>query len=243
MIIDAAWSLLYVVYISLLSLFFEWLDRKFVARLQNRVGPRYAGPSGLLQPLADLIKLLSKEDIIPVATDEFLFTAMPIILALLPVLAGIFIPFLGESSLVSLEGDLIIVLGLLGMYVVMVYMAGIAPPSRYSLLGAERAALMMVSFEIPMMLSCLSIAMIKGSLTLSYIATNHAFDQSTIAIGLPAFIIFVLSAQAELERIPFDIPEAKTEIVAGWQVEYSSCLLYTSPSPRDISGSRMPSSA
>jgi len=221
---ELALSLLYMACMILLALFFEWLDRKIVARLQSRVGPLYTGPRGILQPLADLVKLLSKESIVPAEADTVLFTLAPCSLLVLQLLAGVFIPFAG-GSLVTLDGDLILVLGLTTLYVVMTYMAGVATPSRYSMLGAERAALMMVSFDIPLTLSCLCMAMMKGSLELQALSNTGLRDWRELAVGLPAFIVFLIAAQAELERVPFDIPEADTEIVAGWQVEYSSWRL------------------
>ena len=223
-----------VLYISILALLFEWIDRKLVARFQNRVGPYYAGPHGSLQPLADFIKLLSKEDIVPANSDKLLFTMGPVLALVIPFLGTAFLPISHTDGLVSIEGDLIVVVALLTLYALIVYVSGVAPPSRYSLIGAERTVLMLVGFEIPLILSCLSAAISAGSLRISRIVEYQAGRWLLLGPHLVGFIIFLVAAQAELERIPFDLPEAEKEIVAGWQVEYASWRLAFFRLSRDV---------
>jgi len=229
-------ALLYpgVLYLSLIALLFEWIDRKLVARLQNRVGPYYAGPHGILQPLADFLKLLSKEDIVPEGTDRLLFAACPVLALVITLTAAAFLPLAAPRGLVSFDGDLVVVVSLLTLYALIVYASGIAPPSRYSLIGAERAVLMLIGFEIPLMLSCLSVALAAGSLRISDIVARQVERWYVLGPHAVAFIIYLIASQAELERVPFDIPEAETEIVAGWQVEYASWRLALFRLSRDV---------
>jgi len=234
MIAEALRAFVYpgIAYMVALALLLEWLDRKIVARLQNRVGPYYAGPHGLLQPLADLIKLLAKEDVVPLGADRILFTLSPIAAFVVVTVAAAFVPLASTSGLVSAEGDAVAVLALITIYLLLVYAAGAASPSRYSQVGAVRAAHMLLGFEIPLMLSCLGVLASAGSFRLSELAARG----SVRVFGLHAvgFAIFLIAAQAELERLPFDIPEAEQEIVSGWLVEYSSWRLALFRLARDI---------
>lgn len=211
------------VFILLISLFYEWVDRKLYARFQNRVGPHLTGPFGLFQPVADFIKLLSKEDIVPMAADRFLFTLTPILAPALILLACMFLPITGPSGIISFNGDLIIVIALLSIYMITVYLAGEGSNNRLASIGAERAALQLIGYEIPLTLSLLSAAIAAGSLSISGIVQAQAERGLWLIAGpqIIGFAIFVITAQAEMERIPFDIPEAEQEIVAGWEVEYS----------------------
>ncbi|RLE95696.1 MAG: NADH-quinone oxidoreductase subunit H, partial [Thermoprotei archaeon] len=185
-------ALLYpgVLYLSLIALLFEWIDRKLVARLQNRVGPYYAGPHGILQPLADFLKLLSKEDIVPEGTDRLLFAACPVLALVITLTAAAFLPLAAPRGLVSFDGDLVVVVSLLTLYALIVYASGIAPPSRYSLIGAERAVLMLIGFEIPLMLSCLSVALAAGSLRISDIVARQVERWYVLGPHAVAFIIY-----------------------------------------------------
>lgn len=220
------WYIIFgVILISCLALLFEWLDRKFVAKLQNRVGPRYAGPVGVLQPFADLIKLLSKEDIVPEGTKLFLFNVCPVAAVLLIFIANSFVPTVQMEGILTAEGDLIIILALITLYLLTIYTAGSAAPNRYSLIGATRAAIMLLGFELPLMFSSLSVGFAAGSFELSKIVAKQSEKPFIAGPHLIGFIIFLIAAQAELEKLPFDIPEAETEIVSGWLVEFSSWRL------------------
>jgi NADH-quinone oxidoreductase subunit H len=212
-----------ILYMVALAFFLEWLDRKLVARLQNRVGPHYAGPYGLLQPLADFVKLLTKESIVPSGADGLLFTLCPVTAFIVVATAASFVPMTSTRGLLSTEGDAVAVLALITIYLLLVYTAGAASPSRYSLVGAVRAAHMLLGFELPLMLSCLGVIASAGSFKLSEIAAQGVWR----VFGLHAlgFAIFLVAAEAELDRLPFDIPEAEQEIVSGWLVEYSSWRL------------------
>ena len=210
------------VFLLAVSLFYEWVDRKLYARFQNRVGPHLAGPFGLLQPVADLIKLLSKEDIVPMAADRLLFTLTPILAPALILLACMFLPIAGPSGIISFKGDLIAVIALLSIYTITIYLAGEGSSNRFASIGAVRAALQLIGYEIPLTLSLLSAAIAAGSLSIGGIVEAQAERGIWLIAGpqIIGFAIFVITSQAEMERIPFDIPEAEQEIVAGWEVEY-----------------------
>ena len=211
------------IFILAISLFYEWIDRKLYARLQNRVGPHLAGPFGILQPAADFIKLLSKEDIVPEAADRFLFTLTPIVASTLILLACMFLPIAGLEGIISFDGDLIVVVALLSIYTIIVYLAGEGSNNRFASIGATRAALQLIGYEIPLTLAILSVAISAGSLSLSGIVQAQQERGIWFIAGpqLIGFAIFLIASQAEMERIPFDIPEAEQEIVAGWEVEYT----------------------
>jgi len=214
-------------FIIVISLFYEWVDRKLYARLQNRVGPHLAGPFGILQPFADLIKLLSKENIVPAPADRFTFTFAPIIASAATLFVCMFLPVTGLKGILSFEGDLIVVIAILSLYSIVVYLAGEGSRSRFASIGAARGALQLLGYEIPLTLTLLSLAVSARSLSIAGIVKAQVerglwFIADQHIIG---FIIFLIAAQAEMERIPFDIPEAEQEIVAGWEVEYTGTRL------------------
>ncbi|MCS7386179.1 MAG: NADH-quinone oxidoreductase subunit H [Candidatus Methanomethylicota archaeon] len=206
-------------FITLLGLVYEWIDRKAVARFQNRIGPLYAGPRGFLQPLADFLKLMAKEDIVPTWADKLLFNAVPLFAVTIPTLASLYIPITGYPVLPPFEGDLVLVVALTTFFTITAFIAGLASTNRFSTIGAERAALQLLGFEIPMFISVASAAMAAGSLSITVIAERQFLP---FALLQPlGFAVYLIALQAELERVPFDIPEAESEIVAGWLTEFS----------------------
>ncbi|MCX8187924.1 MAG: NADH-quinone oxidoreductase subunit H [Nitrososphaeria archaeon] len=223
-------------FILAMSLFYEWVDRKLYARLQNRVGPHLAGPFGIFQPIADLIKLLSKEDIVPAAADKFLFTFTPIIAPTLILFGCMFLPIAGPSGIISINGDLIILIALMSLFTVIIYLAGEGSNNRLASIGATRAALQLVGYEIPLTLALLCGAISARSLSLRGIVEAQTSYGSWIIAGpqIIGFAIFIVTAQAEMERTPFDIPEAEQEIVAGWSVEYGGRRLALFRLSRDL---------
>lgn len=205
-----------------LAFVYEWLDRKIYARLQNRVGPLYTGPSGILQPFADFIKLLAKEDVVPNEVDKPLFNALPIFALTLSLTGFLALPITGLRGIISFNGDLIFLIALMTLICIVIMYSGISSANRFSTVGAERAALQLLGYEIPMMLSAISIGILASSMWVYDIVSIQANSGwFLISPGILGFAIFVLCGQAELERIPFDIPEAETEIVAGWLTEFS----------------------
>ncbi|MCD6446176.1 NADH-quinone oxidoreductase subunit H [Candidatus Bathyarchaeota archaeon] len=211
-----------ILFLFCLAFFYEWVDRKFAARLQNRYGPLFTGPSGILQPIADFFKLLSKEDIVPKAVDKILFTLTPLIYSFLPLAAMFFIPILSQTSLLAFEGDLIFVMFLFTIIVITVFLAGYGSMSRFSIIGGVRAALQMLGYEIPMGLALIGPAIAAKSLSISKITQWQISNWNWFIWLQPlGFIILIICMLAELEFVPFDIPEAETEIVAGWRTEFS----------------------
>lgn len=209
-------------FLFVLAFFYEWVDRKFLARVQNRYGPLYTGPSGILQPLADFLKLLSKEDIVPLAADRLVFVLAPIIYSTLPLMTLFVVPIASQTSLIAFDGDLIFVMFAFTLIIMVIFLAGYCSMSRFSIIGSVRAALQMLGYEIPMGLAMIGPAIAAGNLSISRIVQWQQNNSSWIVWLQPiGFAVLVVCLLAELEFVPFDIPEAETEIVAGWRTEYS----------------------
>ena len=220
-----------------------WLERKVVGRMQNRWGPTRVGPFGLLQPLADGVKFILKEDLTPPHVHRFLFILAPMLSVVLALISISVIPF-GNSITVantstSLQitgaltssggnGDiniaLLILLGVTSIAVYGVALAGWSSDSKYALLGSLRASAQMISYELSLGLSLVGVLMLAGSFSLRQIVDKQGGGISHWFIWpqFVAFFIYLISAYAETNRIPFDLPEAETELVAGYHTEYSS---------------------
>ena len=210
-----------VFFLLALAFFYEWIDRKTFAKLQNRRGPSKAGPAGILQPFADFVKLLSKEDITPAVCDKLLFTATPIIYLALPLTALFVMPIVGNTGLAAFEGDLVFVMFIFALIIITVFLGGWGSMNRYGMIGGSRAILQMMSFEIPMALALSGPAIAAQSLSISTISMWQ--DQATWLILLQpiGFGVLLICMLAELETAPFSIPESESEVVAGWRTEFS----------------------
>lgn len=222
-----------------LMAYMTWIERKVMAVMQDRIGPNRTGPFGLLQPLADGAKLLSKEDLIPANADKRIFLIAPLISFVTAPLAAAVIPF-GETihifgipvnlyvSDINVAVLYVLAMGSMGVYGII--LGGYASANRYSLLGSLRSAAQVVSYEIVFGLSLVGIFILSGSLSLVEIMQQQ---QQTLTFGpiqIPnwyilsqplAFVIFLIAAVAETNRIPFDLPEAETELISGFHTEYS----------------------
>jgi NADH-quinone oxidoreductase subunit H len=206
-----------------IAFFYEWVDRKTFAKIQNRYGPSTAGPAGILQPIADFLKLLSKEDIMPAECDKFIFTFTPIIYLTLPLTALFVMPIAANTALVAFEGDLVFVMAIFALMIITVFLGGWSSRNRYGIMGGSRAMLQMMSFEIPMALALSGPAIAAKSLSISTISQWQTGAGATWLLFLQplGFVILLISLMAELETAPFNIPESESEVVAGWRTEFS----------------------
>ncbi|QDZ40941.1 NADH-quinone oxidoreductase subunit NuoH [Euhalothece natronophila Z-M001] len=201
-----------------------WLERKISAAAQQRIGPEYAGPLGVLQPVADGIKLVFKEDVVPAKSDPLLFTLGPVLVVIPVFLSYLIIPFGQNLIITDLGMGIFVWIALSSIAPIGLLMAGYASNNKYSLIGGLRAAAQSISYEIPLALSVLAIVMMSNSLSTIDIVEQQAgygilgWNIWRQPVG---FLIFWIAALAECERLPFDLPEAEEEIVAGYQTEYS----------------------
>ena len=209
------------IFLFTLAFFYEWVDRKFFAKLQNRYGPLHTGPHGILQPIADFLKLLSKEDIMPHASDKLMFVLTPIFYFALPLTTLFVIPIMSQTSLITFEGDLVFVVFAFTLIIITVFLAGWSSTSRFSTIGSVRAALQMLGYEIPMGLVVVGPAIAARSLSISRIVEWQSLHYWVLLLQPIGFAVFTVCLLAELQLVPFDIPEAETEIVAGWRTEFS----------------------
>ena len=203
--------------------YYTLAERKVIAYMHVRVGPNRVGPKGLLQPIADAVKLMFKEMIIPTNADRYLFIIAPI-LALVPALgAWAVIPFTENLILTDINASLLYVLALTSMGVYGVVIAGWASNSKYAFLGAMRSAAQIVAYEIAMGFALVGVLMAAGSLNLREIvmAQQGGIHQWYVLPLFPLFVVYLISGVAETNRAPFDVAEGESEIVAGFHVDYS----------------------
>src|SRR5215208_6229841 len=196
------------------GMFYEWIDRKLVARFQNRIGPRW------FQPFADMVKLFAKEQITPGLANPFLFFGLPVVAVAGALTSALYVPLMGLRPVNSFPGDVIVTIYLLSLLTMCIGLAGWNTSSRFSLVGATRALTQLFAYEAPFLLALLGPALAAGSWQISLIndyARTHWF-----AISQPiGFIVVLIGLMGKLELPPFDSPEAETEIVAGALTEYS----------------------
>jgi len=216
-----AYILLIAVPLILCVAYLTYAERKVIAAMQLRVGPNVVGPFGLLQPIADALKLMHKETIIPTKSNRFIFILAPVITFSLSLIAWAVIPF-GEGMVLSnIDVGVLYLFAISSLGVYGIIMAGWASNSKYPFLGALRSAAQMVSYEVSIGLVIITVLLCVGSLNLSDIV--RAQKEVWFVIPLfPMAVIFMISALAETNRAPFDLPEAEAELVSGYNVEYSS---------------------
>ena len=200
--------------ILLVGMFYEWIDRKLVARFQNRIGPRW------FQPYADMIKLLSKEQITPGSVNPLLFVGLPVVAAAGALTAALYVPLMGLAPVHSFRGDLIVTLYLLSLLTMCTGLAGWNTSSRFSLIGATRALTQLFAYEAPFLLALLGPALAAGSWQISEI-NLYAGDHWIVLTQPVGFVVALIGLMGKLELPPFDAPEAETEIVAGALTDYS----------------------
>ena len=208
--------------------FYTWFERRMIGRFQVRRGPNRNGPFGILQPFADVLKLIMKEDTIPDAADKPVFTLAPIALLAPTLMIMIVIPFgtyaSDQAFLSNLNIGILFIVGVTSVNSIAIFMAGWGSRNKYAILGSMRGAAMLISYEIPMALGITSVLLLSGSLAMTQIVQSQSIW--FILVMPMGFFVFMAASTAEMSRTPFDQIEAESELGSG-------CLLYTSPSPRD----------
>ncbi len=233
---DLLWATIYVLLVvaalSVSVMLMTWLERKILAHIQIRYGPMRVGPHGLLQPIADSLKLLLKEDIIPEGADKLVFWLAPVAVVMTAFTTFLVVPFGRTHAVTDINIGILFMLGISSLSVLSIIMGGWASNSHYPLMGALRSSAQMVSYEVPMAMAIVSAILMTslktGTGTLSMIgivesqaAQGRWFIFSFFPLGFLAFVIFGIAMIAETNRAPFDLPEAESELVAGFHTEYS----------------------
>ena len=205
--------------------FYTWFERRALGRFQSRLGPNRWGPFGLLQPMADVMKLMAKEDTVPATADRPLFHLAPIVLLVPALLVFAVIPFGdfpysdGDSFLGRLNIGVLFILGITGINTLGIFMAGWASRNKFAMFGAIRSVAMLISYEIPMALAMTGVVIMAGSLALTKIVEGQ--DLIFLLTQPLGFLVFMVAASAEMSRTPFDMIEAESELTAGYTTEYS----------------------
>jgi NADH-quinone oxidoreductase subunit H len=220
-----AWSLFVIlvfpglIFLSLFGWAVEYIDRKLYARLQNRVGPPW------FQPFADFVKLVSKEEIIPTEANPTMFKLMPVLAMTAVLTAFLHIPMWSSKPLISFDGSLIVVVYLLTLPTLSFFLAGWHSTSIYSTIGAVRTLTQLFAYEVPLLLAVLAPALLAHTWSLGEMAAFYGKNPLFALTNSIGFLVALVALQGKLERVPFDIPEAETEIVGGTFTEYSGRLL------------------
>ncbi len=203
-------------------MYLTWLERKVIARIQDRVGPNRVGLYGLLQPLADGIKMLTKEDIVPEGADRLLHGLAPVLIVVPALLLFTLLPFSPQWVAAPLATGLLFFVAIGSITTLAIFMAGWGSRNKFSLLGAARTAAQLMAYEVPLVLSLAVVPMATGSLALvdAVRAQETGWFVAT-PWGFTAFVLVLTAGLAEVNRTPFDLPEAESEIVAGFHTEYS----------------------
>lgn len=217
----ATYVVVIIVVVLVAVAYLTYVERKVLASMQMRVGPNVVGPFGLLQPFADGLKLLLKETIVPSGANRFIFIIAPVVTFVLSLVAWAVIPVGAGMVLADINVGILYLFAISSLGVYGIIMAGWASNSKYPFLGALRSAAQMVSYEISIGFVIITVLLLVGSLNLTDIVMAQERLWFCVPL-LPMFVIFFVSALAETNRAPFDLPEAEAELVAGYQVEYSS---------------------
>jgi NADH-quinone oxidoreductase subunit H len=213
----------FFVVFPLIVAYMVWLERKVAARFQDRIGPNRVGPLGLLQPIADALKLITKEDLVPRDADQVVHLAAPVMVIVSAFLVMAVIPFALGMAPVNVPSGMVYLIAVSSISPLGIFLAGWSSRNKYSLLGAMRAVAQLVSYEVPQVLSTVPVVLWAGSLSLVTIFDRQVeFGWFIFSPpGLLGFVILLIASIAEVNRTPFDLPEAESEIIAGYHTEYS----------------------
>ncbi|OGX25145.1 MAG: NADH-quinone oxidoreductase subunit H [Omnitrophica WOR_2 bacterium RIFCSPHIGHO2_01_FULL_48_9] len=209
-------------FISLSAMFLIWLERKISAHIQNRMGPMICGWHGSLQSIADSLKLLLKENIVPSGADKLVWSLAPFFVTVPVVMAFLTVPFSKTLIVRDLNVGILYVASITSICVLGIFMAGWGSNNKYSLLGGMRSAAQIISYEVPLLLSIVLVVMEAGTLSMQGIVQAQEQGWYVLKPNLAfAFLIYLISSTAEVNRVPFDIPEAESELGAGYHTEYT----------------------
>ncbi|MFC1592814.1 NADH-quinone oxidoreductase subunit NuoH [Candidatus Omnitrophota bacterium] len=212
-------TVIVIAFVLTLVMGFIWIERRGMGRMQARLGPNRTGPFGLLQPVADAVKVLLKEDLVPARADKIVHWLAPVVAFAPTLMIFAVVPFQDGALLADLNIGILYVVAISSVSTVGIFMAGWGSNNKYSLLGAMRNVAAVVSYEIPLVLSLIGVVLIAGSLSLNQIVI--AQDIPFILLQPLGFLLFFISGCAEINRSPFDLMEADSELVAGFHIEYS----------------------
>jgi NADH-quinone oxidoreductase subunit H len=208
-------------YLTFNVLFLIWLERKVSGHIQRRYGPMEVGPHGTLQTVADMLKLLGKQILTPVATDRFVYILAPVLVFVPTLCLASLIPLSGAEAFADLPYGLVVLIALSGISVLAIFMAGWASNNKYAVLGGMRSVAQVIAYEIPILLAALSVVMVAQSLNLRQIVLAQARGVPFALLQPVAAVLYFIGITAETNRAPFDIPEAESELVGGFHTEYS----------------------
>ena len=209
-------------FVGITSLANIWIERRLIARMQVRLGPNRVGPMGLLQPVADALKLIQKEVLVPRAGDRFIFLIAPLLIFIPPMFTFGVLPFGENMAFVDLNVAVLFVIAFTSITTLLIFMAAWSSNNKYAVFGAMRVIAMLVSYEVPLVLAALGPVIFANSMSLQDIVEFQKDNWTLLLLIQPlAFVIFLLSATAEINRSPFDLAEAESEIVAGYLTEFS----------------------
>jgi NADH-quinone oxidoreductase subunit H len=209
-------------FVAVTAIWNSWIERRVVGRMQSRLGPNRAGIWGLLQPLADMLKLMQKESLFPRAGDPVVFLLPPILVFVPAMLVWAVFPFGEGMTFVDLDVGVLYILAVTSATTIILFMAGWSSNNKYSLLGAMRVIAVLLSYEIPMVMALLGVVLFAGTMSLSGIVAWQQDMRIWLFLLQPlAFVVYFICATAEINRTPTDIAEAESEIVAGFHTEYS----------------------